>query len=173
MKLYVSKNHFIHTVYGYIPLKDLVNNDDPKLLVKSVVFSIFSSKEPKSWIGINRMEYGHVNVKHVGRRKLKGLRVFSQCLLVEPISDVYLLIYPKLEYMELKYPITTKLHSVTFVKHAIVDVEIDKSCYSNNVDVVELEVIDLPSITLSADEVGTETLTLFNGKIVAEGGAII
>jgi len=161
MKIRVSPNLFVLTTEGYVPLEKL-KQDPSSFLIKSIVIDV-----SEQGLGIGSIQYGYINIiEEPNAGKLYGIRIFNFCIPFKPLTDDVAILDPELgTLIDANQLLKNGGKYATCIKHFIVDIQVQKSCYST-VKPVILDVIDLPSITISADENGTATVTLFNKKVI-------
>lgn len=164
MKLITVPRHYILTTEGYVAISELCKNPKDYIL-KSYIF------EPKDIQGqtiytVSRIDYGYADVKLEKLNEkvnINGLKVFHGCLNVHPIEDVLI-------YTSRGYKPYNELQQgdviVTAIKHMVIDLMFDGYCRCHPRHVVYLEAVDIPSLTLSVDESGTSSITIFNAKQV-------
>jgi len=161
MKIRVSPKLFILTTEGYVALEK-IKEDPSAFLIKSLVLQV-TSEGPS----ITSIQYGYINIiEEPNPGKVYGIRIFNLCLPFKPLTDDVVVLNPERgTFVDANHLLQRGGQYLTYIKHFVVDIHIKKSCYST-VKPYILNVTDLPSITLSADENGTATLTLFNKKAV-------
>jgi hypothetical protein len=132
-------------------------------IVKSPILTV--NGEVNKWYSLSSFQYGNISVKKVKDPiQIKGVRVFNHCLIIKNIEDVYFLDATTGRYIPFNDD-QKQYHIVTYIKHFVADLNLTR-CHSTVKTPIILDVIDLPSITLSYDENGMNTVTLFNGKLI-------
>jgi len=167
MRFIVNPRHYLLTSEGFVPIHQIVKNVK-NTIVKSYLFELrmFNEQDTPS-LTVSKIEYGHIwvdkNVNLSDKKKLQGFKIFNNCLLVEAVENCCLMDAKTGNFVDMDR-VSPGFSFVTIIKHMVVDLSFDKYCYNTVESPIVLKTVDLPSVTISTDEVGSTTITLFNKK---------
>jgi len=159
MKILVPKRMFILTTDSYIAAEELAREKD--YIVKGFVID----KHPDfDAFRVAKLEYVKPKTRFVKSetpKEIKGFKVFHGIVHVKPESDNVGVLSDKLEFIPYQN-LQPGVSFITIIKHIIADVQAERYSRTRQKELVEIEVYDLPSIVISADESGSSTILLVN-----------
>ena len=158
MKLIVPTNMYISTTDGFIQAKQLA--EDPEFIVKGYMID----KHPKyDTYYVSRISYSKIKsqlVKPDEPYDIFGYKIFHGNIFFNDVDNkAYVYALPGM-FLPIER-LNEETEFITIIKNMVVDVKVNKRTYTKQKEYVELEIIDLPSILLSYDELGTVTMLLF------------